>query len=131
MILVDSNVPMYVVGRDDAMRERARAVLEVATADGTRLVTDAEVFQEILHRYVAIGRRDAIEPAFTLLRAVVDEVLPVTLDVVDEAKGIVLSQEGVSARDAVHVAAMRLVGIRRIMSFDRGLDAISGIERVS
>lgn len=130
MILVDSNIPMYVVGHDDAMRDRARAVLESAVAEGTRLVTDAEVFQEILHRYVAIDRREAIEPAFTLLRAVVDEVVPVTLEVADEARGIVLSQAGMSARDAVHVAVMRLAGIRRIMSFDRGFDAVSGIERV-
>jgi hypothetical protein len=31
--------------------------------DRQRLVTDAEVLQEILHRYVAIDRRDAIQPA--------------------------------------------------------------------
>jgi hypothetical protein len=39
-----------------------------------RLVTDAEVFQEILHRYVAIERPEAIQPAYDAL-LVVDEVL--------------------------------------------------------
>jgi hypothetical protein len=33
-------------------------------------VTDAEVLQEILHRYVAIDRRDAIQPAFDALLGV-------------------------------------------------------------
>ena len=33
------------------------------------LLTDAEVLQEILHRYVAINRRDAIQPAFDALLA--------------------------------------------------------------
>lgn len=32
-----------------------------------RLVTDAEVLQEILHRYVSIARSDAIQPAFDAL----------------------------------------------------------------
>jgi uncharacterized protein len=32
-----------------------------------RLLTDAEVLQEVLHRYVAIDRRDAIQPAFDAL----------------------------------------------------------------
>jgi uncharacterized protein len=39
-----------------------------------RLVTDAEVLEEILHRYVAIERPDAIQPAFDALLGVVDDV---------------------------------------------------------
>ena len=35
------------------------------------------MLQEILHRYVAIDRRDAIQPAFDALLGVVDEVLAV------------------------------------------------------
>lgn len=31
------------------------------------VVTDAEVLQEILHRYVAISRPDAVQPAFDAL----------------------------------------------------------------
>jgi len=42
------------------------------------LVTNAEVLQEILHRYVAMNRRDAIQPAFDALTGVVDEVLAAT-----------------------------------------------------
>jgi predicted nucleic acid-binding protein len=37
--------------------------VEQAVAEGRRLVTDAEVLQEILHRYAAIGRKDAIHLA--------------------------------------------------------------------
>ncbi|MBX3030012.1 MAG: type II toxin-antitoxin system VapC family toxin, partial [Chloroflexi bacterium] len=35
-----------------------------------------------------------------------------------------------SARDAIHVAVMRRRGITRILSFDRGLDAVEGIDRL-
>ncbi len=68
-----------------------------------RLVTDAEVLQEILHRYVAIDRRDAIQAAFDALLAVVDEVLPVDSSAVERAKQIVLEYRRLSAREAVHL----------------------------
>ena len=56
MILVDSNVPMDLVGVPHPHKVDARRLLETAIAFGERLVTDAEVLQEVLHRYVAIGR---------------------------------------------------------------------------
>lgn len=36
-----------------------------------------------------------------------------------------------SARDALHVAVMRRMGITRIFSFDAGFDAIEGVDRVA
>ncbi len=42
----------------------AQSLLERCIADDERLVTDAEVLQEILHRYSAIDRLEAISPAF-------------------------------------------------------------------
>lgn len=53
-------------------------------------MTDAEVLQEILHRYVAIDCRDAIQPAFDALLGAVDEVLAVILADLERAKAIVL-----------------------------------------
>ena len=38
--------------------------LEKLIREHQGLVTSAEVLQELLHRYVAIHRRDAIQPAF-------------------------------------------------------------------
>lgn len=131
MILVDSNVPMYLVGAEHPLKHAARRILEDAIARQERLVADAEVFQEILHRYVAIDRRDAIQPAFGLLRAVLDVTLPVELVDVERAKSLVLTTGRLSARDAVHVAIMQRHGVERIMSFDAGFDGIPGIERVS
>ena len=72
MIFVDSNIPMYLVGADHPNKGASRSLLERAIADGEVLVTDAEVLQEILHRYAAIGRRGAIQPAFDALLAIVD-----------------------------------------------------------
>ena len=94
------------------------------------MVTSAEVLQEILHRYVAIHRRDAIQPAFDALTGVVDEVLAVDRAAVERAKRIVLEYQRLSARDAIHLAVMEQHGIDRILSFDRDFDGFPGITRL-
>ena len=130
MILIDSNIPMYLVGAPHPHKADARLWLEKLLSDRERLVTDAEVLQEILHRYVAISRRDAIQPAFDCLLAVADEVLPVDRGVVERAKQIVFGHKNLSARDAVHLAIMEHHGIDRILSFDSGFDGFPGITRL-
>jgi predicted nucleic acid-binding protein len=130
VILVDSNVPMYLIGAPHPHKVDSQRALETLVAARERLVTDAEVLQEILHRYVAIDRRDAIQPAFDVLLAVVDDVLPVDRTTVERAKGIVLGRQRLSARDAIHAAVMAQHGIRRILSFDAGFDLVPGIERL-
>lgn len=131
MILIDSNIPMYLIGAAHPNKTLARQSLEQCIAAGERLVTDAEVLQEILHRYVAIERRAALQPAFDALLGVVDDVFAVERVDVEEAKLLLLTAEELSARDALHVAVMRRHGISRIMSFDRGFDRVPGVVRVS
>lgn len=122
---------MYLVGAPHPHKLDAQRSLERCIGERIALVTDAEVLQEILHRYVAIRRRDAIQPAFDALLAVVDDVFPVDRRAVERAKVIVLERAGLSARDALHVALMEQSGVTRIASFDTGYDAIPGIERVT
>lgn len=122
---------MYLVGADHPHKVDARRLLERLIADGERLVTDVEVLQEILHRFVALGRRDAIQPTFDVLRDVADEIFPIHVGDVERAKTIVLGKPRLSARDAVHVAVMEREGVRRILTFDTGFDAMPGIERIS
>jgi len=130
MIFVDSNVPMYLVGADHPHKADARRLLETAVVAGERLVTDAEVLQEILHRYVAIDRRDAIQPAFDAVLGIVDEVLAITVSDVERAKAIVLGKRRLSARDALHAAVMEREGIDQVMSFDKGFDGLPGVTRL-
>jgi uncharacterized protein len=131
VIFVDSNVPMYLVGAAHPNKERARRLLEEAVTGGERLVTSAEVFQEIVHRYVAIDRPDAIQPSFDALLGVVDEVFTIDLDDVNRAKDIVLGAYGLSARDALHVAVAEREGVGTIMSFDSGFDGYPGLQRLA
>ncbi len=130
MIFIDSNVPMYLVGPAHPLKDKAEELLEAAVTSGQRLVTSAEVLQEILHRYVAIKRRDAIAPAFDMLLSVVDEVVAVEEDDIVRAKDLVLGSKSLSSRDAVHIAVMVRQGISRIMSFDADFDRVPGITRL-
>jgi predicted nucleic acid-binding protein len=131
VILVDSNIPMYLVGASHPHKSDTLRLLEKVVSERQRLVTDAEVLQEILHRYVAINRRDAIQPAFDALLGIVDQVLAIDLAIAERAKQIVLGYRQLSARDAVHLAVMEHHGIERILTFDSGFDGFPGIARLS
>jgi predicted nucleic acid-binding protein len=131
VIFLDSNVPMYLVGAAHPHKADAQRALEAAIAAGQRLVTSAEVLQEILHRYAAIGRRDAIQPCFDALLGVADEVFSVGRADVERAKDLLFGHPALSARDALHVAVMQRNDVSRIMSFDTGFDRFPGLQRVS
>jgi len=131
MIFIDSNVPMYLVGAAHPHKIDSQRLVEKAIGDGERLVTDVEVMQEILHRYTAINRRDAIQPAFEVLLGVIDEVFPVELRDLQPARDIVLAMRDLSARDALHVALMEQHSITKILTFNTSFDSVPGIERVT
>ncbi len=130
MIFVDSNIPMYLVGASHPHKVDAQRIVEGLIAERKRLVSDVEVLQEILHRYVSIDRRDMIQPAFDCLFGVVDEVFPVQSSSLLRAKEIVLARRKLSARDALHLAVMEEQGVREILTFDGGFDGYPGITRL-
>lgn len=131
MIFVDSNIPMYLVGGPHPHKMDARRLLEQLTSDRERLVTDAEVLQEILHRFTAINRRDAIQPAFDAMLDVIDEVFPIEGADVVRAKELVMAYTKLSARDSIHLAVMKAHKVDRMLSFDLAFDEVPGITRLA
>ena len=130
MIFVDSNIPMYLIGAAHPHKTESQVILERLIAAGERLVTDAEVLQEILHRYATIDKREAIGPAFQVTLDIVDEVIPIGKAEVLRAGEIVQSRVLMSARDAIHIAVMERHGIRSILSFDGDFDGWPGLQRI-
>ena len=122
---------MYLVGSPHPNKDRVRAVLDELILSRSRFVTDVEAYQEILHRYTAINRPDMIDPAFACLDGLVDKTLTFGMAEIRSARAILESVQGISARDALHVAVMRAAGVSRILTFDRNFDACQGIERLS
>ena len=131
VIFVDANVPMYLVGGDHPNKTAVMGLLPVLTAAGEQFVTDVEVYQEILHRYHAAQRLEVVDAAFEALDYLVSSILVFERDDVLEAKDILDSGPGLSARDAIHLAVMRRAGVTRILSFDRGFDDYPKVERLS
>ena len=121
---------MYLIGAPHPHKSEAQLLLERLITAGQRLVTDAEVLQEILHRYAAIGKREAIGPAFQLLLETVDDVLSIEKADVLRAAEIVQNRALLSARDSVHIAVMERHGVRSILSFDADFDRWPGLKRI-
>jgi uncharacterized protein len=130
VIFVDSNIPMYLVGAEHPNKDAARRLLERAIMDNEPLATDAEVLQELLHRYAAIRRRDAIDAAFAALLGIVDVVHGIELEDVERARRLLSGTDRLSARDAIHVAVMQRHEIGRILTFDEAFDGVTGVDRV-
>jgi predicted nucleic acid-binding protein len=131
VIFVDSNIPMYLVGAPHPHKADAQRLLEKLISDRQRLVTNAEALQEILHRYITINRRDAIQPAFDALLSIVDQVFAIDQAAAERAKQIVMGYPEMSARDALHLAIMEAQEIDQVLSFDSGFDGFPGISRLS
>lgn len=122
---------MYLVGSHHPHKIDAQRHLERFIAAEEALVTDTEVLQEILHRYSAIHRLEAVQPAFDAILGVVDQVFDIRRTDAERAKSLLLGDPKLGARDALHAAVMHERGVRRILSFDRDFDRVPGLERIS
>jgi predicted nucleic acid-binding protein len=130
MIFVDSNVPMYVAGRDHRLREPSRRFLERARAGEIEICTSTEVLQEILCRYAALKRRDLAATVYDLFVQLCPVVFPVTLADTDRARTIIAENDAVTVRDAIHVAVMVNNSVNEIATFDQEFDAFAGVTRI-
>ena len=123
MTFVDTNVFMYAVGGPHPLRAEARALLFDAVEGNEPLVTSAEVLQELLHAYLAVGRGATLDAALTLVAGCVAEVWPLEAADVHLARALESEHPGLSARDLVHVACCHRRSVQRVMTYDRGLAA--------
>jgi predicted nucleic acid-binding protein len=130
VIFIDSNIPMYLIGGPHPKKAEAQILVERLAASGQRLVTSAEVLREVLHRYTAIDRRSAIEPAMKLILDLVDEVFPIEKADVLRASEITQGRKSLSARDSIHIAVMGRRGVQSILSFDSDFDRWAGLRRI-
>jgi uncharacterized protein len=129
VILIDSNIFMYAAGAPHAHKAPSVRLLEAVSRSEVAAAIDVEVLQEILHRYRAIGRWDDGRRVFDLARAIVPTVLPVTAEVMDDARALMDRHPRLGARDAVHAAVVRVCDLSGISSYDRDFDLVPGLQR--
>jgi predicted nucleic acid-binding protein len=130
VIFIDSNIPMYLIGAPHPNKDAAIRAIEAVMTKRERMVTSAEVLQEILYRYHRAGRHDLIQPCIKTLKGLVDDIFAVEEQDVLRARDVLLGTPGLSARDAVHVALMERHQVERILSFDLGFDRVKTISRI-
>ena len=129
MILVDANVFMYAAGVAHPNKEPSVRFLMLVAQGKVQAATDAEVLQEILHRYRSIRRWNQGRLVYDLAREVCPRVLPVGVDVMDRARAIMDAQPILMARDAVHAAVYIIANASALCSYDRDFDRVADIRR--
>lgn len=128
-VFVDANVPMYAVGTAHPLKQPCVDFLEAVALGEIVALTDAEVLQEILHRYSALNRREQAIEIVQLFARVIPTVLPITLADVQRALDIHRQHPGLQARDSLHAAVMINHGVRRILSADHHFDEVPELQR--
>lgn len=131
MILIDTHVFIYAAGRPHPRKGPSTAFLERVARGEIEAGVDAEVLQEILHRYRAIGRWAEGKALYQKVRAIVPTVLPVTAALLDDALGLLDAHPKLSSQDALHAAACRSVRAAGFCSYDQDFDGVAGLRRLS
>ncbi len=130
-VFIDANVPIYAAGGDHPYKEPCARILRMAAEEPQPFVTDSEVLQELMHRYLALGRwelgRDVLR-AFA--EAMQGRIEPVHAEDVLLAAELADRHPGVSARDLVHAAVMQRLGTGRIISADTDFDSLEDVNRL-
>lgn len=130
MILVDANVLMYANGAEHPNKPVAIRFLKHVAEGQVEAIVDAELLQEIIHRYRAIRRWPEGQEVYELTRTVFPRILPITGEVMDHAKRLIDSHPNLCARDAVHAAVVIFNNLEGICTFDRDFDRIQGCKRI-
>ena len=129
-VFFDTAVGMDAAGGPHTMQRPCRDLID-AVADGRLDATvSAEVVQEILHRFSASGCRDIGTAMAEATLDLFSPVLPITDRLMRRMPTLFAEYDELSARDLVHVAACREVGIEIIVSPDRGFDQVEGLQRL-
>ena len=129
---IDANVPMYAAGQEHPLREPSIRVMQVVTASPDRFLTDAEVFQEIIHRYISVRRWPLGREVFNdFVEAMHGRIEPVYAEDVLHAAVLADDHPDVSSRDLVHAAVALRLGVSRIISTDADFDRLPVITRLA
>lgn len=89
-VFIDVNVPMYAGGAPHVLREPSQRVIRAIAARQLDAVTDAEVFQEILYRYLHLNEREKGFRIFdNCYRLMLGRILPVADADVQRARTLV------------------------------------------
>lgn len=126
MTYVDTNVFVYAVGGEHALRAKAREFFEASLEGRRPLATSAGVLQELLHVYLPVQREGTLDAALALVTSATTTVWPVEEADVRLARELASEHPGLGARSLLHLASALRHDAEEVMTFDRGLAAAFG-----
>jgi predicted nucleic acid-binding protein len=131
VVLIDANIFMYAAGRESPQRLPCQRFLErIVAGEGPAACTNAEVLQEILHRYQSLKVPAIGFQIFDAVSQLGIPILPVTDRSMEEARTLLEAHPSLSTRDCVHLGVMREHGIEEVLSYDRGFSEVSWVKRL-
>jgi uncharacterized protein len=130
MIFVDANIFMYAAGSPHPHKAESLALLDRIARGEVDALIDAEILQELLHRYRFIGRWKDGRQVYLMTRRIIPTIVAVTADVVDEAWILLDKYPRLMARDALHAAVCRSQEVEALCSYDADFDLLTAIRRV-
>jgi len=129
-LFLDANIPIYVAGRPHPLQAPCTRILELVAHQPQAFLTNAEVLQELLHRYLSLRRwpegQQIIEGFARLMQGHIE---PITAADVLGATALAEGHPGLSARDLLHVAVLRRVGAAGIITADARFESVAGLRR--
>lgn len=137
-LFLDANVPTYAAGREHPLKEPCKQIVGLAARHPRAFFTDAEVLQEMLHRYLSGGRfeqgKSAIADFSDVMRGSIEAVTAADMERALELTERYATRpgSGLAARDVLHAAVMIRAGSEKIVSADQDFDELApeGIERL-
>ena len=122
---------IYAARGEHPYREPCIRVLAAVNENPDGFVTDAEVFQEIMHHYRRTQRWDAEQTVVESFAAMMrGRVSPVTIDDVLTAGRLATEYQDLSTRDLLHLAVMGRLGVTRVVTADADFGRVSGVIRL-
>jgi predicted nucleic acid-binding protein len=129
-VFLDTAVVMYAAGGDHPMRDACRRIIDRISDGSLDAATSAEVIQEILHRFLSIGRPESGATLVERTQDLMAPVLPITHALMRRVPLLAGRYPFLAARDVVHIATCIHEGITDIITPDRGFDQVTELRRI-
>jgi predicted nucleic acid-binding protein len=128
---LDANVPIYAAGRPHSLKEPCAQILLLVAEHPQAFVTDAEVLQELLHRYLALRLWPQGREVFRCFAELMQERVETVQSIdVERAADLADADPELRGRDLLHMATVERLHVRYVISADTGFDRLPQVERL-
>ena len=127
---IDTNIFMYAAGSAHRLKGPCQKVIQQMAEGIFRGVTNTEVLQEILYRYLSLQRKKEAFECLANVLELVEVCWPVSVEEVNATKGLIEKYPSLQIRDAIHVSSMTSHSLQEMISADKDFDVVREIKRI-